>query len=147
MAHLLIISYVNSQKDFSNHQLHQLNHQLHQLNHQILISSISDHYPYFNCPDYNKPINNIPKFIKIRKYDTDCLNQFKTELINSTQAQTLITQRITRPITFTDKLYSRNKQTPIHAAEYVTLKTNIHTNNAIRNIRLNKCIINPVVYD
>ena len=51
-----------------------------------------------------------------------------------------ITQGIIRSIKFRDKLYSRIKQTSIHAAEYVTLKTNIHTYNAIliRNIRLAK---------
>ena len=143
---------------------------------------------------------------KIRKYDTDCLNQFKTELINSNTYDKLnkvkdtnpnnnyslldeiittametnlpvkiikynkhkhkkscwITQGIIRSIMFRDKLYSRIKLTPIHAAGYVTLKTNLHTYNAIlnRNIRLakqmyyqssfernNKYDIKNVVYD
>ena len=49
----------------------------------ILVSSISDHFPYFICLDYKQHINNVPKFIKFIKYDTGCLNQNKTELINS----------------------------------------------------------------
>ena len=49
----------------------------------ILISSISYHFPYFICLGYNKPVNNVPKLKKIESYDTDCLNQFKTDLINS----------------------------------------------------------------
>ena len=51
-----------------------------------------------------------------------------------------ITQGIIRSIKFRDKMYSKIKQTPIHAAEYVTLKTNLHTHNAIlyRNIRIAK---------
>ena len=51
-----------------------------------------------------------------------------------------ITQGIIRSTKFRDKLYSKIKQTPIHAAEYVTLKTNLHTYNAIlnRNVRLAK---------
>ena len=62
----------------------------------------------------------INKFLLIRKF-----NKHKHKKLP------WITLGIIRSIKFSDKLYSKLKQTPVNTEQYVTLQTNLHTYNGL----------------
>ena len=47
----------------------------------ILISNISDHFPYFISIENTQPVNAVPKFIHIKKNNPESMMTFKTELM------------------------------------------------------------------
>ena len=47
----------------------------------ILISNISDHFPYFISLENTQPVNTVPKFIHIKKHNPESMMKFKTELM------------------------------------------------------------------
>ena len=47
----------------------------------ILISNISDHFPYFISLENTQPVNTLPKCIHIKKHNPESMMKFKTELM------------------------------------------------------------------
>ena len=47
----------------------------------VLISNISDNFPYFISLENTQPLNAVPKFIHIKKHNPESIMKLKTELM------------------------------------------------------------------